>query len=446
MKLIKNAKLEKKVVNILFEEKILKISESPISEESCSEVFDAKGFLVLPGCLDAHVHFNDPGFTHKEDFFTGTSAAAAGGVTTIIDMPCTSLPPVTTTQALKTKLDVIEPKAIVDFALWGGIRGNNISEDEINNLHNAGVAGFKMYAVSGMETFKALNYQKIASILKDFDGSDILFGFHAEDRGVIQEALAKIPKKDLKRWQSYVPSRPKKAEIVAVEQILDRMSKNRVHFVHISTAGATQRILAAKKAGKDVTLETCPHYLAFCQDDYAQLLGKLKTAPTVKYKEDKDFLSKTLTDGFIDFVATDHAGCNYQKEKALEDFSKVYCGIPGIETMVLYIIDEFFLKGKISYKRLSQILSENQAKRFRLYPQKGAIQIGSDADFTIVNLQKHHIFDETKLNCMGKYSPFDGKKFHCQIERTIVRGRSVFTNSEGLKIDGGYGRFVRRQT
>lgn len=444
MKLLKNVRLSKNFVNILFDEKIRDISCSPFSERDISSVIDVKEKLVLPGCIDPHVHFNDPGFLKNEDFLTGTKSAAAGGVTTIIDMPCTSIPPVTSTQSLKIKLKAIEPKAFVDFALWGGIRGNSFSKGEIIELWKAGVVGFKMYAISGMETFKALNYQKIESILKDFSGSDLLFAFHAEDKQIIENATKKIGQKDLKNWKYYIKSRPCEAEIEAVSQILKRMSNNRIHFVHISTKGASKKILEAKKSGKDVTFETCPQYLQFTEQDFSYLLGKLKTAPGVKHQPDKEFLRKCLENSLVDFVATDHAGCDYEKGKNLADFSKIYCGIPGIETLVIYIVDEFFLKGKISYQNLTNILSANQAKRYGLFPQKGVIKIGSDADFTIIDINKPAIFNEQKLSCKGKYSPFHNRKFNCSINNTIVRGKSVYSKEFGFTGKQGYGRLIKQ--
>ena len=448
MKIIKNAlieeKGEKKLINILYDEKILEISKNSINSKNAEEI-DLKGKLLIPGGIDSHVHFNDPGFLAHESFLTGTMAASFAGITTIIDMPCTNLPPISSVENLENKLKIISPKAFVDYALWGGIRGNDkpFYKKEILKLWEAGVIGFKMYTVSGMDTFQAVSYEDIKNIFSIFDKENILFAFHAEDANVIKEATNKLNQEELAQWKNYVKSRPVKAEVVAVDNIIKIMQNNICHFVHISSKEACKLILEAKEKNKNISFETCPHYLQFTQSDYEKYLGYLKTAPSVKFEEDKLFLRKMLQEEKIDFVATDHAGCRLE-EKTLSNFSKVYCGIPGIETLILYLVDEFYLKEKISYENLLNITSRNAAKRYNLYPQKGEISINSDADFCVLDLEENFVLNQRFLHSKGKYSPFHKRNFHCQIYMTVLRGKIIYSHDEGFCSSKGYGKFVKR--
>ncbi len=440
MKLIMNAKVDEKLVYIAFSDKIEQISPSPIQGDF-EQVFDLKGKLLLPGGVDPHVHFNQPGFTQREDFATGSASAAAGGVTTVIDMPCTSLPPVTSVANLENKHQIIKENAYIDYAFWGGITGDGYDKLTVEKLWEHGVVGFKLYTISGMDTFKAVSYEQVSSIFAEFSGSDKLFAFHAEDSQVIADAGSKFSPEQLKSWQNYVPSRPSEAESVAVSNILKAVQNNKVHFVHISTQEAVQKITEALKQGEDISLESCPHYLQFSQEDYATLLGRLKTAPSVKDKADKQYLRSNLDK--LDFLATDHAGCIWETEKNQEDFSQVYCGIPGVQTFLTYLVDEFYLTSKISYQELVRLSSQAAAKRYGLYPQKGSLQEGTDADFAVFDTQKSHTLQKEELLCKGKYSPFEGREFRCSLTQTFLRGQLIY--DQKLVGEKGAGRLIKRK-
>lgn len=431
------------ISDVSFNEKIIQIGNN-IKPEKGVEVIDLHGKLLIPGCIDAHVHFNDPGFTDREDFTSGTTAAACGGITTIIDMPCTSIPAVTNLENLNKKLIIIEPKAVIDFALWGGIRKNDLPLDYemIRELRDAGVVGFKIYTISGMKTFAALSYRDIENVIKQFP--EILFAFHAEDENIIRNSIHKLTDEQMKLPENYVKTRPVKAEVEAVKNIISSLGKkNKVHFVHISSKEAAELILESKKQF-EVTFESCPHYLQFTSEDIPILKGKLKTAPPVKYDEDRNFLRNCLKTEALDFITTDHAGCDYEKSKRFEDFSKIYNGIPGTELMIPYLFSEFYLKEKVALKRMIELTSENAAKRYGLFPEKGSLQIGTDADFTIINLNKPYLVDEYRIHSKGKYSPFNNTEFSCSIDKTIVRGKIVFDVGKGILQKPGYGKFIRR--
>jgi len=443
MKLIKNATIANgrntRKVDILFDNKIRKIASEINS--ATAEIIDAKGNILIPGGIDPHVHFNQPGFEHHEDFFTGTSAAAAGGITTIIDMPCTSLPPVTNLANLKNKLQIVQPNALIDFAFWGGIRANDLTtiNEQISELWDFGVVGFKIYVTSGMDTFHQLSYQQISSVLVANPAP--LYAFHAEDPEII--AVNEQKYNCSEQPELYSQIRSVSAEYEAVKQILQNKD-NHLHFVHISSQKAAQYI-SDQKAQIDVTYETCPHYLHFTAEDLNDLRGRLKTAPPVKYTEDRDYLRQSLVDGKLDFITTDHAGSDWETEKDLADFSAAYNGIPGTQLMLPYLIDEFYLSERISLKRLVEISSENAAKRYGIFPQKGSLEIGSDADFTIFDPNKPTVIDEQALYSKGKYSPFFGKTFCASIDMTIVRGETIFSEAGGIVGQPGFGKLLLRK-
>ncbi len=451
MKLIRNAQINddyNQLFDILYDEKIRDISPAKPSFDykNVDRIIDIEGKVLVPGCIDAHVHFNDPGFTNHDDFYLGTKSAAYGGITTVIDMPCTSIPAVTNIPNLQQKLSVIESKALIDFALWGGIRQNDfpIKFHKIEELWNKGIVGFKLYTISGMESYKAVSYQEIEEMFRLFDGTKLLFAFHAEDSTIIENLEKSFTKEDLYKIETYVKSRPILSEVKAVTEITKRIKNNKVHFVHISSKKTGEIILSQIKDGKDISWETCPHYLQFTADDFTHLRGKLKTAPPVKFQEDKKFLRSSLIKQKIDFITTDHAGSDFETEKRMSDFSQVYNGIPGTQFMIPYLFTEFYNTGKMSLSDLIKVTSENAAKRYGFFPQKGSLGIGTDADFTIIDTKKPFIVDETELQCKGKYSPFHGMLFSASISKTIVRGEIVFDVNKGILVRKGFGQWIRR--
>ena len=310
--------------------------------------------LVIYGSLDTHVHFNTPGYEHRDDFEHASHAAAAGGVTTVIDMPCTSVPPVVSVKNLILKREALIGRSRIDYAFWGGISSNNADKNNtikknLEYLIAEGVPGFKIYTISGMNTFKDLSYIEIENIAEIMKKMKSMIAVHAEDKMFIKSKMAEFQFKNRTDWQAYCEARGVEAEVKAVKKLIDIAKKHstKIHIVHLSTKEATDLIRRAKSSGVNITVETCPHYLYFTQKDFENknIRNFLKTAPPVKYEEDKLGLWEGVKDGTIDFITTDHAGCDPMIEKMSSNYFEVYGGIPGVQHRVPFLFSFGFLDG-----------------------------------------------------------------------------------------------------
>jgi allantoinase len=406
-----------------------------------AEVIDGKWLLAIPGAVDAHVHFNTPGFEMREDFEHASFAAAFGGVTTVVDMPCTSVPPVTNLKNFRTKLRALKNRSYVDFAFWGGVgsedlRGGLDVKRQIEDLASAGVVGFKVYTISGMEEFHDLTYPEIELVASLIRNTGKPMGVHAEDKSLVVNMRSRLVANGENSWEAYCKARSVRAESKAVSELIKIAGKSgaRVHIVHLSSKAGLDKIIGAKKIGINISAETCPHYLYFTQDDFSnnKISAFLKTAPPVKFEKDKDALWKGLKNGAISFVTTDHAGCIPKRDKSSSNFWKVYGGIPGVEQRVPFLFSEGFLKGKISLQQTVDLLTSNPVEYYSLNG-KGKIQPGFDADIALINLWKSKVVKSRSMHSKGKYTPFEGVEFNSVVEKTFLRGKQVVKNEFGGK-------------
>lgn len=409
------------------------------------KIYDGKFRLLIPGAVDAHVHFNTPGFIHRETFETGTRAAAAGGVTTVIDMPCTSLPPVTTVENLNVKKKAVQGRAHVDYAFWGGISGNFFHvykrslKEKITELAEEGIVGFKAYLISGMETFTDLDVIQMKEVASIVRRTGKPLAVHAEDKIYINYKRKRNMIKNLIDWKAYCDARDDLAEAKAVYLLreISRHTDCPIHIVHISSALGIELVNIAQLEKIPLTAETCPHYLYFTQEDFRneQISNFLKTAPPVKNEEDRAALWEAVGDGTISFITTDHAGCDPVKEKSHWNFWEVYGGIPGVEHRVPFLISEGFKKGKLTLEQTIAHLCSNPAEFFKLSHRKGSLAPGKDADFALINLWDQQTVSAKNMHCKGKYTPFEGVKFSAVVEKTFLRGMKVFDRENDEEID-----------
>lgn len=422
------------------------------------EVLDAQHLEIFPGAIDPHVHFDEPGFTHREDFFHGSMAAARGGVTSVIDMPCTSLPPVTTLDNLRAKLAAMGNRSVVDFALYGGISGNRIEEALASDMAALApfVVGFKCYFISGMDSFSAVDHYGFGRALERAASLGRPLLVHAEDPGIVLPATAAMRKRaaDQNRdatWADYCDSRPESAELSAVASALACAGRNAhaLHIVHVGTAEAAELASAGLPGGDGgATCETCPQYLAFSRDDFGTLGSALKTAPPVKTAGHAARLWKLLADGKISFAASDHAPAPPHEKHTGSPWTD-YGGIPGTGTLFPYLYSAGYRQKKLDMRSFVRATSGAAAERYGLSGAKGSIKPGMDADLAFIDPRMTHAVRGGELLSRGTITPFEGMVIDGSVRMTMVRGRFVWLAAEaersgnpedGIRVGAGYGK------
>jgi len=436
----------------LKDKKSLNEFKSKYKKENDTEVIiDGNFRLLMPGAIDPHVHFDTPGIEFREDFEHASTAAAYGGVTTIIDMPCTSLPPVTELKNFNTKLNVVKNRSLIDFAFWGGVRRQDFNdiqklEKQVIELSEAGVAGYKVYVISGMEEFSDLTYDQIEQAAQIIKQTGKPMAVHAEDKSLVISRREAFQKENKNSWKEYCVARDVEAERKAIEQLKNISEKTgcRIHVVHLSSKTGMEIIRSAAQENIKLTSETCPHYLYFTQKDFENdnIRNYLKTAPPVKFKEDKNELWNALKNNELEFVTTDHAGCNPKEEKQFDNFWKVYGGIPGVEHRVPFLFSEGFLKNRLTIEQTIKLLSTNVAKYFNL-KDKGELTKDKDADFALIDLWNSQIVTAENMQSKGKYTPFEGVTFRAVVKNTYLRGEEIMNRDENKFGKIGYGKFIK---
>ena len=433
-----------------FEEILPAGSETAAGDE---QWIDLDGALVLPGVIDGHVHFDDPGFTQREDFTSGTSAAAAGGVTCVVDMPCTTLPPVVTTDALENKLKIIGPKAHVDYMLWGGVSGNAMTDQQwrkhLADLVDAGVAAIKVYMLSGMDTFRDLTTTEVREVLTQTHRLGIPVGVHAEDRSIVDELTERAKGRGDDSPAAYAAARPAAAEATAVMAAVEavRATGARVHIVHLASGEALDLVSAARFEDLPISAETCPHYLQFTTEDFEQMGSLLKTAPVVKHEDDRQRLWQGLASGELSFVATDHAAGRWPEEKETGSIWTDYGGVPGVELLLPHLWSEGVVAGRITLQRLTELLASEPARFFGVDHRKGWLRPGCDADFVVFDEGARWTVRAAALHNLNRYTPFENFELTGRVRATYVRGQCAFERRpEGTEFfcPAGTGEWVRR--
>ncbi len=412
-------------------------------EGTAAEQIDARGLAVLPGVVDAHVHVNEPGRTDWEGWAAATRGAARGGVTTIADMPLNSIPPTIDEAAFDAKDAAASPAAIVDYALWGGLV--RADAPALRALGDCGVVGVKAFLCpSGVDEFPHLDDDELVPALRAATEAGLLVAAHCEDEGTVARAAASAQGTDLRAW---VASRPVEAEVLAVERLASaaRETGARVHVVHVSSADALAAVGRARRAGVDISAETCPHYLAFGASDFAGGGPLLKCAPPIREAARAGLWEQVIA-GRIEYVASDHSPCTAAlKERGRADVFAAWGGITGIQSTLPVMLTEGFHERGLSLELVAQLLSTRPAKRLRLWPRKGEIRKGTDADFALVDLGREWTLSADALEARSGLSPYVGRRFTGAVERTLVRGRTVYADGAVTGVPGD-GWFVRRMT
>ena len=408
-----------------------------------AESIDARGLVVLPGVVDPHVHFNEPGRETWEGWEAGTRGAARGGVTTVLEMPLNAHPPTTTAAAFDAKLAVASTSALVDFGLWGGLVPENLGD--LETLHQRGVVGFKAFmSHSGIDDFHRVPDGVLAIGLKVTArlGGGALVGVHAESQELL-DALAGAQGPDRLSW---CRARPPQAEVEAIQRLLVCMrgagKGARAHVVHVSCAQGLAVVDTARNKGVAITAETCPHYLAFTEDDFERIGPALKCAPPIRDAVTREALWHSLLEGRVDFIGSDHSPCPAaDKEKGQDDIWRAWGGIAGIQATLPVLMTEGVHARGLSFERVAHLTATAPAQAFGLYPRKGAIAVGADADFALVDPAREWTLERGDLETRSGISAYLGRPFHGQVVRTVVRGKTVFADNEIIGAPG-WGHFV----
>ena len=402
-----------------------------------ARLHDFGDYVLLPGLVDSHVHINEPGRTEWEGFATATRAAAAGGVTTLVDMPLNCTPEVTNVPALEAKREAACGKAWVDWAAWGGVVHGNA--DALASLAAAGVPGFKCFLVhSGIDGFTWVDEAHLSAALTSLRGSGLPLLAHAELAGPIDcatEALNSVGA-DWRKYSTYLASRPDDAEVEAIALLIRLSEEFRapIHIVHLSSAHALPLLSEARERGVPITVETCPHYLWFAAEDIPDGATEFKCAPPIRGAANREALWGALADGIIDMVATDHSPCPPALKRREEgSWDRAWGGICSLGLALPIMWTAMVRRGvgsSAGLEHLAQWMSAAPARLAGLTGQKGALTAGADADFVVFDADAEWTISDDQLHFRHKLSPYVGAHVRGQVLETWLRGVQVYSRCE----------------
>ena len=384
--------------------------------------------LVMPGLVDTHVHINEPGRTEWEGFATATRAAAAGGVTTLVDMPLNSIPATTTVGGLQAKLAAARGQCHVDVGFWGGVVPGNTRE--LASLSEAGVVGFKCFLIhSGVDEFPNVTEDDLREALPELTRLGALLIVHAEVPGPISRTG--IPACSTK-YTTFLASRPRAAEDEAVALMikLAREFGTRVHIVHHSSADSLSMLREAKAARLKITAETCPHYLTFAAEEIPDGATEFKCCPPIRERENREQLWSALGSGTLDMIVSDHSPCPpAMKLPETGDFLAAWGGISSLQLRLPVVWTDASRRG-YSLEDVARWLCQAPAKLVGLENRKGVIAAGHDADLVIWNPAQQFTVAGTALHHRHKLTPYEGRILNGVVEKTFLRGRKIYDDGE----------------
>jgi allantoinase len=428
--------------------RIAAIAERP---PEADERIDLGGLYVLPGIIDAHVHFRDPGHPEWEDFDTGTAAAAAGGVTTVFEMPPADVG-TATVDLLVSRAETVQPRARVDFGLFGGASHQNL--DEIEGMASAGAIGFKTYLIKPYpgrdENFSRLWVETDAQLLQAFQAvaqTGLVAAAHCENQSLIEHITERVRASGRRDPVAASDSRPPFTEVEAVSRaiLVAREAGARLHIVHLTTAEGLAAVERAQAAGQAVTAEATPPHLFFTRNDVETQGPYGLHVPPLREAADVEALWSGLLRGSVAFIATDHAAFTEVADKDIgwQDPWQVKCGDALIESFLPTMLTEVNA-GRLTLLDLARLCSEAPARIFGLYPRKGALQVGSDADLTVVDLDAEYRLDTSRFYSKGRplARPFHDWPCKGRPVMTISRGRIVMRDGQ-VRGEPGWGQWVK---
>jgi allantoinase len=413
---------------------------------AAKSTIDVQGKAILPGIVDSHVHFNEPGREHWEGYHAGSMAAAAGGVTTFFEMPLNASPPSIDRAKLLHKREAVKDKSVVDYAHWGGLVDNNL--DDLEALHEEGVVAFKGFMSESGVDFRRINDDILyGGLIKSRELGNVV-GVHAENEYVTSFLAEKIKATGRIDRQAWPETRPPAAELEADKRAIywAKVTGGNLHIVHTTTADGINAVAEAKQEGVNVTVETCPHYLFFDNDDFIRIGPDAKCAPPIRERAEVEKLWGCVLAGMIDTIGSDHSPCEKaDKTKGQDNIWQAWGGITGIQAMLPAMLTEGVHKRGMPLPLLVKMMCANPARIFGVYPQKGTLLPGSDADITIVDLEQSWILDIENLFSRHQQSAYAGCTFKGWVTQTIVRGQTVYEDGK-IAVQPGFGQLLKRMS
>ena len=409
---------------------------------AADELIDASGLVVMPGAIDMHAHFEDPGHTEREDFTTGTMAAAAGGITTVIEHPLT-YPPVTTTALYVEKRELASRKVVVDFGLWGALTAPSIPE--IAGQWAEGAMGFKAFMPISDPSYPHVTDAEFLDGMREVAAVGSLVLVHAESDSLLQAGIARMRAAGRRDALAHHESRPPFVEEEAVHRALYLAAHVgvRIQIVHVSSPVSAGLVRAEKAAGRPVTMEICPHHLLLDLDDLVRLGPYGVCAPALRDRVLVERLWDSVLDGTADCLVSDHSAyTRAEKDAGHDDIFRSPLGCQVMQETVPLVLDEAYHRRGMPLEAFVRFASTNAARISGTYPRKGTLQPGADADVVLYDLEREWTVDAAAQQfSKNPWSPFDGRRARARVVRTLVRGETVYRDGEILAAPGS-GRFL----
>ena len=406
------------------------VSEGKIAQlgdgVSAPEFVEAEGMLLLPGAIDPHVHYNEPGRTDWEGWATGSLASAAGGAACVFEMPLNAHPPTLDAESFDLKRRAAEASSVVDFGLWGGLTPCNL--DKMRELGERGVIGFKAFlSSSGLDDFRRSDRETLRQGMKIAADLGLPVATHAENEEMVARLAAEAKSAGRHGVRDYLASRPIAAEVAAIREACELAGETgcKLYIVHVSCGEGLDAIAEAKKRGVDVTAETCPHYLTFNEDDVEKIGSDAKCAPPLRSEATRAEMVARVKRGDVETLGTDHSPCPPSMKQG-NDFFAIWGGIMGVQQF----IGALFAAG-LDGALMAKLTGTNVARRFGLEGRKGAIAVGYDADLLLIDPRRSHLVTKSGLLSRHRISAYVGRVFPVAVSTVWVRGQTAWSSYSG---------------
>jgi allantoinase len=416
------------------------VALAPEINTLAKSVIDAQDLHIFPGVVDPHVHFNDPGRDSWEGIASGSRSLAAGGTTTFFDMPLNAHPPTIDAASFRAKLAVASASACVDFGLWGGIVPGNLAC--LAELAECGVVGFKAFmSSSGIDDFLSVDDATLYQGMEQAARLGKIVAVHAENDAITTVLAQQAQAQDRTGIRDYLASRPVVAELEAIGRAITFAEETgcALHIVHVSSGRGVQLVANARARGVDVSCETCTHYLVLTEEDVVELGAVAKCSPPIRSQSEQQALWQHLFFGSLPMVTSDHSPAP-QVLKGDVNFFKVWGGISGCQSLLALLLTEGYHRRYFPLEMIASVTAEYAARRYQIFPRKGHLDLGADADLSLVALPASYTLNEQDLFYRHRQSPYVGRELRGRVVRTLLRGNTIFL--DGKIVGSATGRLL----